>query len=251
MFTATRIQRLFAAAALAGAFAACEDLSTKPRKTTPPVSVEAPKPVPPPEPVLPTVVTPTPSTEAQIAKEIVKENGVDDDVIEDAKPADAIAAARKRLESGDLEGAFKFAKVGVTKSPKRSAAWNTLGRVHLQMGKRKDAITSFEKAVELNPRNSFAQNNLGLSLIYEKRYEEAIDALELAVDLDPVEGYMWNNLGMAYEHLDRLSEARDAYTKAAELENDRARESLARLDGVKTIMRTAKVDTTETPTARQ
>jgi Flp pilus assembly protein TadD len=208
--------------------------------------------MPVPEPVLPPSVTPPkPSAEAQVVKEIAKENDLDDDVIEDAKPADAIAGARKRLEAGDVEGAFKFAKVGVTKSPKRSAAWNTLGRVQLQMGKRKDAITSFEKAVELNPRNSFAQNNLGLALIYESNYQGAVDALELAVDAEPVEGYMWNNLGIAYEHLDRLDEARGAYAKAAELDNDRGRESFARLEGVKTIMRTAKVETTPTTTVRE
>ena len=111
------------------------------------------------------------------------------------------------------------------------------------MGKRKDAIASFEKAVELNPKNSYAQNNLGLALIYDKRFEEAVDALEQAVELEPVEAYMWNNLGMAYEQLDRLEEARDAYSKAVEMESDLARESLARLEGVKSVIRTAKVDT--------
>ena len=110
------------------------------------------------------------------------------------------------------------------------------------MGKRKEAIASFEKAVELNPHNSYAQNNLGLSLVYDKRYGDAARALEQAVELEPVEGYMWNNLGMAYEQLDRLEEARDAYGKAVEMENDRAKGSLARLKGVKSVIRTAKVE---------
>ena len=127
--------------------------------------------------------------------------------------------------------------------PKRSGAWNTLGRVQLQMGKRKDAIESFEKAVDLNPKNSYARNNLGLALIYDKRFEEAADTLEQAVELEPVEAYMWNNLGMAYEQLDRLEDARVAYGNAVEMESDLARESLARLEGVKSVIRTAKVDT--------
>jgi tetratricopeptide (TPR) repeat protein len=54
---------------------------------------------------------------------------------------------------------------------------------------------------------------------------------------------MWNNLGMAYEHLDRLDDAREAYGKAIELQNERAGISLARLDGVETIIKTAKVET--------
>ena len=54
---------------------------------------------------------------------------------------------------------------------------------------------------------------------------------------------MWNNLGMAYEQLDRLDDARVAYGNAVEMESDLARESLARLEGVKSVIRTAKVDT--------
>ena len=118
------------------------------------------------------------------------------------------------------------------------------------MGNRKDAIASFEKAVDLNPKNSYARNNLGLALIYDKRFEEAVDMLEQAVELEPVEAYMWNNLGMAYEQLDRLEEAREAYGKAVEMDSDRARDSLARLMGVKSVIRTAKVDTDTTSTTQ-
>ncbi len=128
------------------------------------------------------------------------------------------------------------------RTPKRSSAWNILGRVQLQNGHRTDAIASFEKAVELNPQNSYAHNNLGLTLIYDKQFEEAVDELEQAVELEPVEAFMWNNLGMAYEHLDRLQEARDAYSNAIEMESGRARDSLARLKGVESVIRTAKVD---------
>ena len=96
--------------------------------------------------------------------------------------------------------------------------------------------------MELNPHNSYAHNNLGLALIYDKQYEEAVETLEEAVELEPVTAYMWNNLGMAYEQLDRLEDARDAYAKAAEMESERARDSLARLKGVESVIRTAKVE---------
>ena len=48
---------------------------------------------------------------------------------------------------------------------------------------------------------------------------------------------------MAYEQLDRLDDARVAYGNAVEMESDLAKESLARLEGVKSVIRTAKVDT--------
>jgi len=53
---------------------------------------------------------------------------------------------------------------------------------------------------------------------------------------------MWNNLGMAYEQLDRLDDARDAYDKAVAMNSERASASLTRLEGVKSVIRTAKVD---------
>ena len=95
----------------------------------------------------------------------------------------------------------------------------------------------------MNPDSSYAHNNLGLALIYDKQFEEAVDELEQAVELEPVEAYMWNNLGMAYEQLDRLEDAREAYGTAVEMESDLARDSLARLKGVKSVIRTAKLDT--------
>ncbi len=140
-------------------------------------------------------------------------------------PPDALATARKLLDDKQYDKALKLASIAVKRMPKRSGAWNTLGRVQLQMGKRKDAIESFEKAVDLNPKNSYARNNLGLALIYDKRFEEAADALEQAVELEPVEAYMWNNLGMAYEQLDRLDDARVAYGNAVEMESDLAKEA--------------------------
>jgi Flp pilus assembly protein TadD len=177
----------------------------------------------------------------------VKDDDDDDQKIE---PSQALAGARKLLADGKGEGALRLAKVAVLRTPKRSSAWNVLGRAQLVNGKREDAIESFEKAVELNPESSYARNNLGLALIYAKRYEQAIDSLEQAVELEPVEAYMWNNLGMAYEQLDRLDDARDAYDKAVAMDSEHASASLSRLKGVKSVIRTAKADAPpmETPT---
>jgi Flp pilus assembly protein TadD len=218
-----------------GAFlaaAGCEDSQPK-QKEAPIVKMEMPK-IEAPKIETPKVVEAPKPIEAQV------EEGSDD---EDMTTGDAIDEARDSLGEGKLDRALQVARIAVKKAPKRSAAWNTLGRVQLARGERREARASFEKAVELNPKSSWAQNNLGLTLIYEGKYEDAVEALESATDLEPVESYMWNNLGMAYEHLDRLEEARDAYQKAGELKSDRAKENLARLEGVKSVFRTAKLDT--------
>ncbi|HET6282350.1 MAG TPA: tetratricopeptide repeat protein [Polyangia bacterium] len=227
---------------LVAGLAACDDIASKTSAPRPTVAaVEPPKPAPVPAPL--PVVTPPPETK--------KDTIVVDKVDEDVLPSDPLAAARKLLADGEDSKALKQAKLAVARTPNRSGAWNTLGRVQLQMGRRKEALESFEKAIELNPENSYAHNNAGLALIYSKQYDEAVEELQQAVELKPVEGYMWNNLGMAYEQLDRLEEAREAYGKAAEMDSDKAKESMARLEGVKSVVRTAKVDSQTTDGKRE
>jgi Flp pilus assembly protein TadD len=251
MFNTNRTTRISIATVLAAGLAtclnACEDIPTPPRKVNAPIVAEPPRPteLPPPSPVAMATPTPTvdnlPKPEAKLDSASAKgdDDGADD---ESVNPSEALVGARQRLAAGNGPGALKLAKIAVLRTPKRSSAWNTLGRAQLVVGKRKDAIASFEKAVELDPQSSYAHNNLGLALIYDKRYEEAADALEQAVELEPVEAYMWNNLGMAYEQLDRLEDARDAYNKAVTMESERAGESLTRLKGVKSVIRTARVE---------
>jgi Flp pilus assembly protein TadD len=237
--------RFSLAAALAATLGACED-APPPAKPRPSIVAEPPRPE-----SLPVPPAPTPEIAKPASPEAMKPEGTDgkkpvangDSERDDVNPRDAIGTARKMLETGKLDGALRFANLAVRRTPSRSGAWNVLGRIQLQMGKREEAIASFGKAVELNPRSSYAQNNLGLALLYNKQFGDAVDALEQAVELEPVEAYMWNNLGMAYEQLDRLEEARDAYDKAVAMESERARDSLARLDGVKTVFRTARADT--------
>jgi tetratricopeptide (TPR) repeat protein len=249
MSTTFRITRLAMALTVAAGIAGCNDLPPEPQKVALPIAAETPRPSEAPPPMAPTPPTSAIDDQSKLhPTTAVKDDDDDDD--QQIEPSEALAGARKLLAAGKGEGALRLAKVAVLRTPKRSNAWNVLGRAQLVVGKRKDAIASFEKAVELNQRSSYARNNLGLALIYDKRYEEAVDSLEQAVELEPVEGYMWNNLGMAYEQLDRLDDARDAYDKAVAMESDRAGDSLSRLKGVKSVIRTAKVDApqgTETP----
>ena len=245
MTNTLRITRLSMALTVAAGLAACNDLSPSPHQVASPIVAAPPRPSelpPPPVPVATTTPPPSPTEDHPKLQPMVAKVDEDDDDDQEIEPSQALAGARKLLAAGNGEGALRLAKVAVLRSPRRSSAWNVLGRAQLVLGKRKDAIASFEKAVDLNSRSSYARNNLGLALIYDKRYEDAVDSLEQAVELEPVEGYMWNNLGMAYEQLDRLDDARDAYDKAVAMDSDRAGASLSRLEGVKSVIRTAKVD---------
>ncbi len=231
----------FSSAATFAAFVAgCEEETPPPRA----ISVNA-RPVATPTVTEPDLgVPPEVKPTAPVAKVEPKPTPKVDDDFDEATSTDVIIEdARKALEANELNRALKLAKIAVQRSPGRSSAWNTLGRAQLRVGQRKSAVTSFEKAADLNPSSSWALNNLGLALIYEGRYEDAVDALEEATNMESVEPYMWNNLGMAYEHLDRLDEARDAYKQAKAMDHSGATENLARLQGVKSVFKTAKVDT--------
>jgi Flp pilus assembly protein TadD len=237
--------RAFAAATALTMLVGCEEVDPpKPSRVVvstpaiPPSPASTATPAPPPAEVKPAVRV----ADEKAPPKVEPTQPGDDGTV----PSDLIAGARAALADGELDRALRLAKLAVAKMPERSAAHNTLGRVQLRLGERSRAIASFDKAVELNPSSSYAYNNLGLALVYDGRFEDAVDALEEATNLTPVEGYMFNNLGMAYEHLDRLVEARDAYHKAADLKAERARENLARLQGVKSI-RTARAEIQPSP----
>ena len=245
------IRAFLGAAAITTLVAACED-AEPPKKI---VSVTTPAP----SKAEVKVETPAPKPDVNVeakAEPPKSEPAAGND--DDENVDELLVKSRDAMSSGELNRALKLARLATKKAPHRSAAFNTLGRVQLKRGERKDAIASFEKAVELNPSSSYAENNLGLAMIYDGRYEDAVDALEEATELEPVEPYMWNNLGMAYEHLDRLDDARDAYKQAVAAAADEsggsiAKGNLTRLAGVKTIkpMQTAKIDTVKSDVTPQ
>src|SRR4051794_27322809 len=166
MFTSIRFTKMItlAAVALTASVTACNDLAPSGSKQKPVVATtETPKPIertpPPTETSKPIERTAPPTIATEVAKPPVTVENDDDG----PRPSDALSAARKMLDDKQYDKALKLTTVAVNRMSKRSGAWNTLGRVQLQMGKRKDAIESFEKAVDLNPKNSYARNNLGLA----------------------------------------------------------------------------------------
>src|SRR5215470_3562705 len=141
------ISRAIATLTLGTALVACEDTQTTPKPTTtitPPSSVITPEPPKPPS--LPPAPVPEATAPAVQPKGKPAESTVAETDIDDESPSAALAASREALAAGNKERALKLATIAIEHSPKRSSAWNALGRAQLQMGKRKNAITSFEKA---------------------------------------------------------------------------------------------------------
>src|SRR4051812_37648577 len=149
------IVRVFlGATALTTLVAACEEETPPPKNVT--VSAPATTPAPPKPEGRVEAAKPEPPKSDKVAansdKVAAKSDESADQIDEDDGKADELVGkARDAINAGELNRALKLARLATKKSPSRSAAWNTLGRVQLKRGERKDAITSFEKAVELNP----------------------------------------------------------------------------------------------------
>ncbi len=147
-----------------------------------------------------------------------------------------IQMARALLSMDMFETARTHAEAAVDMDEQSTFAWNTLGRVELAAGDLDAAIVSFERASAADEHNSYAWNNLGFALLQQQRYQEAAEALESATSTQSPKSFMWNNLAMAYEHLDMLDEARAAYRQAIESGSSKAEASLARLEGVVSLV---------------
>src|SRR4029079_9196855 len=118
--------RISLALALATAFVACEDIPPPAPQTRPPVAA-----APPPPETTPTPLPVTPRPAPVVTPEVPKT----EPVVEIDK--DPFVAARQMLEAGGVDKALELARQATLRTPKRSAAWNTLGRAQLRAGKRK------------------------------------------------------------------------------------------------------------------
>jgi Flp pilus assembly protein TadD len=139
--------------------------------------------------------------------------------------------ARALLEEGRPAEAESSALAATRIDPKRSSAWNLLGRAQLAQDALEEAEASFARAVACDSTNAYALNNLGYVRLQSGAWTEARVALEAAVALRDDVAYFHNNLGVAYERLGNLDLAARAYRRAVELRPDHptAQASLARI----------------------
>jgi tetratricopeptide (TPR) repeat protein len=111
-----------------------------------------------------------------------------------------------------------------------------LGRAHHSKGETDEAVNAYRRAIEISERDAWSMNNLGLVLLETKRVDEALPLLVRAVELRKDVPEFHNNLGMALEHSGRFGAAAEAYAGAlaADPGYDKAKQNLARVEGVKT-----------------
>jgi len=84
------------------------------------------------------------------------------------------------------------------------------------LGRNKEAITSYNRSLQINPNLSQAWYNLGVELGRLGRYEEAVTSFDKAVQITPDHHNAWYNRGVALGLLGRHDEARISYETASQ-----------------------------------
>ena len=130
------------------------------------------------------------------------------------------------LERGYLDEALASCRLVLEQEPENAEVHYLLGMVYLKKQMAKEARESFERAVRTPPSQSStwpdAWNNLGMLAAQEGRREEAISALQRAIRLNPSYTVALENLGSVYRQQHRWAEAQSILERALETDPDNA-----------------------------
>ncbi len=96
-------------------------------------------------------------------------------------PAGAIAAARERIATGDLDGAIKHLAIYVAAHPREIAPARFLGDLYYRDGQFGKAESVYEVLLFQNPADKETHNRLGVVYATEDRINEAIEQFNRAL----------------------------------------------------------------------
>jgi tetratricopeptide (TPR) repeat protein len=104
----------------------------------------------------------------------------------DASPADkAKAAALDMFDLGDIAGAEQAIKGALEGSPGDEELTVALGRVLVQQGKGKDAITLYETYLKDHDKSVTTRHYLGMAYMMDERAKDAAGEWEKVMEIDP------------------------------------------------------------------
>jgi tetratricopeptide (TPR) repeat protein len=133
--------------------------------------------------------------------------------------------------NGELEKAAACFHEAIVKYPGFVEAYNNLGLVETELGRKDEAVSHFEKAISLDPELSASYTNLGYVYYLEESYLDAICMYEEALKRSANNSTVWTNLGNVHYKLRNLDKAREAWEKAIALDptNTKAAQNLSQI----------------------
>ena len=138
------------------------------------------------------------------------------------EPAQALAEARARHQSGDLpaaEAGYRAALDAGSLPPElRADALHGLGVLLRQAGRPSEAIIALREAAAAAPEDAAIHHNLAAALGETGTLGEAIAHYERALDIAPNYALAWKNLAVALQRQARLGDAIEASRRAVALD---------------------------------
>jgi len=135
------------------------------------------------------------------------------------------------LDTGRRDDAIADFQKAVDVRPNHVEAHYNLGNALLQKGQVDDAIHQFRTTLEYDPGFAKAHNNLGNALLQEGKVDEAIGHFRAALQINPALAEAQNDLGNAFVQVGRMDEAVVHYREALKIEPGYA-EAFANLGAV-------------------
>ena len=129
----------------------------------------------------------------------------------------ALAAALKHQQAGDLPAAQQLYEHILRKLPNQLDAVYQLGMVAFRAGNHQRAIDLFRKAVEIKP--DLAPFHAGLAMAYRASGEldNAVDAYRKSLQLDPTQAVTYHNFGNALLDRGDVDQSVEAFREAIAL----------------------------------
>lgn len=126
--------------------------------------------------------------------------------------------AQQRLARGDAGGAVAHLERAVALAPQFAAAWNQLGTIAYQTGRREKAEQCFREALRQEPGAYSPLVNLGGVLVNLGKYEEALELNRRAVREQPEDALARVQLGANYWALGETERAIEQLREAKRLD---------------------------------
>jgi tetratricopeptide (TPR) repeat protein len=138
------------------------------------------------------------------------------------------AGAQQAMLAGDVSGAIRIARTGISKGHEDFMLLALLGEALLRSGAApgqpefEEARQALEKSINLRLSYSGSQLALGKLHLLEGRTSDAISHLEIARQLSPDNPAVYSQLATAYRKADDLPKAQDALAILAKLNQEQA-----------------------------
>lgn len=133
---------------------------------------------------------------------------------------EALAAALKSHQAGDLSRAEEIYRRILAVDPGHAEAWHLLGVIAHQVGKNERAVEQIQRAISVDASNADYHNNLGEALRALGQRDEAAACYREALRLRPSYPEALNNLGNALHDQGNSAAAADRYQEALRLKPD-------------------------------